>query len=127
MELHELSFCKIIILREDIAEVIMNDGVEMDLDMVNQYHDFLLTHLTSPFSVLINRINSYTYNFDAQIKIGTLKELNAIAVVSYSRVTDIVSKGMASLPRNKEWNFKMFSTREEALTWAISEQDKLTG
>ena len=125
MELHELSFCKIIILREDIAEVIVNDGMELDLKMVNQYHEFLHSHLISPFSVLINRINSYTYNFDAQINIGTLKEINAIAVVSYNRVTDITSKGMALLPRQREWNFNIFSNREEALVWVESEQDNL--
>ena len=30
MDLHELSFAKIIILREDIAEVIINEYIEMD-------------------------------------------------------------------------------------------------
>ena len=125
MELHELSFCKIIILREDIAEIIVNDDIEIDMEMVGQYHEFLLSHLTSPFSVLINRINSYTHSFDAQMKIGTLPELNAIGVVSYNRTTDIVSKGMASLPRNKEWNFNIFSRRDEALAWVESEQDNV--
>jgi len=44
MDLHELPFAKIIILREDIAEVIINDGIKMDSEMVDQYHDFLLSH-----------------------------------------------------------------------------------
>lgn len=60
MDLYELSFAKIIILRDDIAEVMINDGVLMDVDMVAKYHEFLLAHLHAPFSLLINKINSYS-------------------------------------------------------------------
>ena len=59
----DLPFATIIKLREDIAEVIINEGVEMNLDMVNQYHEYLLLHFKAPFSLLINKVNSYTYNF----------------------------------------------------------------
>lgn len=69
MELHELSFAKIIILREDIAEVIVNEGVEMTVEMVDEYHNFLLSHLRAPFSLLVNKLNAYTYDFDAQEKL----------------------------------------------------------
>ena len=76
MDLYELSFAKIIILRDDIAEVMINDGVEMDTGMVDQYHVFLLTHLQAPFSLLINKVNSYTYTFEAQEKLAEAKELH---------------------------------------------------
>jgi len=81
MDLHVLPFAKIIILQKDIAEVMINDGVEMDTKMVDQYHDFLLSHLHPPFSLLINKVNSYTYDFQAQIHLATLKEINAMAVI----------------------------------------------
>ena len=45
----------------------------MTLNMVEEYHAFLLKHLVSPFSLLINKINSYTYSFDAQVNLATLK------------------------------------------------------
>ena len=40
MNLYELPFAKIIILRDDIAEVMINEGVIMDLAMVEQYNLF---------------------------------------------------------------------------------------
>jgi len=122
-----LSFCKIIILCDDIAEVIIDDGVEMDLHMVEQYHCFLLSHLANPFSVVINRVNSYTYSFDAQMAIGTLDEINVIAIISYHRVTDISTNMVASLPREKEWKYRIFHNRDEAMNWAKSEQLRLKG
>ena len=124
MELHELPFAKIIILRDDIAEVIINDGVEMDVNMVNQYHDFLLSHLRAPFSLLINKINAYTYDFDAQLKLATLKEINVMAVIAYKRVTVLSTETLASYPRDVKWNLKIFLNRNDAMDWLLLQQDK---
>jgi len=124
MDLHELPFAKIIILSEDIAEVIINDGVEMNTDMVDQYHDFLLSHLHAPFALLVNKVNSYSYNFEAQQNLATLKEINAMAVVSYNRSTTLATKNLAAFPRNEKWNISIFSSRDEALSWLVSEQEK---
>ncbi len=123
MDLHDLPFAKIIILRDDIAEVMINDGVIMDMAMVEQYHDFLLSHLRAPFSLLVNKVNSYTYDFDAQEKLATLKEINAMAVVAYNRVTKITTETLASFPRDVKWNLRIFSDRDEALAWLLSEQE----
>ncbi|RKZ63340.1 MAG: hypothetical protein DRQ44_10170 [Gammaproteobacteria bacterium] len=122
MDLYTLPYAKIIILHDNIAEVIINDEVKMDLKMVEHYHEFLLSHLASPFSLLINKINSYTYDFDAQLKLATLKEINAMAVVAYNQITKITTESLASYPRSKEWNLKVFSNRDDALSWLLSEQ-----
>ena len=125
MNLHELPFSKIIILRDDIAEVIINEGVEMNISMVEQYHDFLRSHLLPPFSLLVNKVNSYTYDFTAQIEIATIKEINVMAVVAYNRVTKSTTEILAAYPRSEKWNLKIFSTRDDALDWLLSEQNNL--
>ena len=122
MNLYELPYAKIIILHDNIAEVIINDEVKMDLEMVEHYHEFLLSHLRPPFSLLINKINSYSYDFDAQLKLATLKEINAMAVVAYDRITKITTETLASYPRSEKWNLKVFSNRDEALNWLLLQQ-----
>jgi len=119
MNLHELSFAKIIILHDNIAEVIVDEGIVMDLRMVDEYHKLLLTHLVAPFSLLINKVNSYTYDFQAQTKLANLEEIDAMAVVAYNRVTQITTETLASYPRSKQWNLKVFSNRDEALKWLL--------
>ena len=127
INLHELSFAKIIIISDSIAEVIINEHVEMTLAMVKQYHEFLLSHLVSPFSLLINKVNAYTYDFDAQVNLATLEEINAMAVVAYTHSTKISTEYLtSSVPRKVEWKLKIYSNREEALNWLILEQDNLT-
>ena len=123
---HELSFAKIIILREDIAEVQINDGVEMNIGMVEEYHRFLHDNLSKPFSLLVNKVNVYTYDFQAQMKIGTLNDINAMAVVVYNRMTEATTEGLKSLPRGVKWNLKMFYSRDQALLWLGEEQGKLS-
>ena len=124
MELHELPYAKIIILQDDMAEVIVDGDIVMDEAMVEHYHGFLLSHLNAPFSLLINKVNSYTYDFNAQLKLATLEEINAMAVIAYNRITKNTTELLASYPRSKKWNLKVFSNRDEAMYWLISEQKK---
>ena len=122
MNLHELPFAKIIILHENLAEVIIDEGIVMDTNMVEQYHVFLLSHLQAPFSLLINKVNSYTYDFSAQLELATLKEINAMAVIAYNKVTKNTTETLASYPRSNAWNLKVFYSRDEALAWLITEK-----
>lgn len=103
----------------------INEGVEMNTDMVDVYHAFLLAHLQPPFSLLVNKINAYTYDFHAQIKLATLKEINSMAVVAYNRVTHLTTESLASYPRSEKWNLKIFTNRDEALEWLLLEQSKV--
>lgn len=125
METHRLPFGEIRILREDLAEVIINDGIVMDLAMVEKYHDFLLEHLTAPFSLLVNTVNAYSYDFDAQKKLGTLSEINAMAVVSYRYSTEVTTRHLAAIPREVEWNLQIFDNPDSAYWWLVSQQDEL--
>lgn len=124
MGLYELSYAKIIILQDDIAEVIINDAVVMNAAMVKHYHEFLRSHLTSPFSLLINKVNSYTYDFNAQMELATIEEINAMAVVVYNRITELATESLASYPRSKKWNLEIYLNRNDALAWLFSEQKK---
>ena len=120
MTLRQLPFAKIILLRDDIAEVIINESVEMDLDMVDAYHSFLLANLKAPFSLLINKINPYSYTYEAQKKLGTLEEIKAMAVVAYRRSTKTSTEALAAMPRSLAWNLRIHSNREDALEWLIA-------
>lgn len=113
-------------LSDSIAEVIINDNVEMTLTMVELYHEFLLSHLVSPFYLLINKINTYTYSFEAQLNLATLNEINAIAVVVYSRGSKLSTEYLkSSVPRKVDWNMQICSDRDEALNWLQLEQENI--
>ena len=117
MKVYELPFGRINIIEKKLAEVIINDGVEMNVDMVEVYHQFLLQHLEAPFSLLVNKINSYSYTFDAQLKIAGLKEIDYMAVVIYKFSTEMATKILIDINRGNDWNINLFKNREEDLEW----------
>jgi hypothetical protein len=122
MKSYDLRFGKIIPLSDKIAEVIVDDGIEMDEAMTDEYHNCLIGNFQAPFSVLINKINRYTYTFPAQQKLAAIEQMNAIAIVAYTSSTEHASKAVALVPRAIEWKYRIFDDRESALQWLIAEE-----
>ena len=125
MKTEKLPFAKVIKLDSNLMEVIVNEGVEMDVEMVNQYHEWLLKNLTPPFGILFNKINSYTYTFDAQKILADLPEIKAMAVISYTQVSAQSTKSLKAIPRKIKWNMEIFDNRKDALNWLNNEMGKL--
>lgn len=117
MKSYKLSFGTIAIIEEDLAEVIVNEGVVMDEIMVDEYHDFLLSALKKPFSLLINKKHPYTYTFYAQKTILKLKEVKAMAVLVYNSGGLMSTETLVNLNKDNNWNIQMFQSRDEAVNW----------
>jgi hypothetical protein len=124
MNTYSLSFGDITILQENLAEVVIYDGIIMDEDIVDDYHNFLLLYLKPPFSLLINKKFAYSYTFGAQLKIGSLIQIDKMAVVAYSNLTEMATKSLINLNSKKLWNIKIFQDRESALTWLLTTEIK---
>ncbi|WP_178987644.1 DUF7793 family protein [Winogradskyella schleiferi] len=117
MKTYKLSFGEIIILKDNLAEVIINDEVLMDLEMVREYHEFLLTHLEAPFSLLVNKKYAYAYTFKAQMVIASLKEIKAMAVVVEGFNAKVSTNFLISMNKSNNWNIKTFRLRDDAINW----------
>lgn len=116
---YKLSFGTITILQENLAEVIVNEGVVMDETMILEYHDFLLNNLTAPFGLLINKIHAYAYTFDAQKAIAHLDQIKSMAVVANTSGAVMSTETLINVNGNIHRNIKLFQDREDALSWLI--------
>ena len=110
------------LVSENIAEVIVNPGIEMDQSMVDSFHAFLLTHMEVPFSILVNKINSYSYDFNAQTKLFTLEQIDNIAVVCYNSSSLSTTKYITEMPKERSWSSQIFTDRDSALNWLASKK-----
>jgi len=113
----KLSFGTINILRKNLAEVIVDEGVVMDEILVDELHDFLQSNVDSPRLVLVSKKHSYSYTFKAQITILRLTEIKAIAVTHYSTGALMSTETLMSVNQDLRSKVKMFRSREEALSW----------
>lgn len=119
------SFACFNIISDKIIEVIIDEGVEMTLEMVEVYHDFIVEHMEGDFGLLINRLNRYSYSFEAQLSVSSNEKMKAIAFIYYDEETKLSSMALNQRRINDGWNLQLFSGlelgREAALTWLNSE------
>ncbi len=124
MKIYELPFGKFIELNDAFVEVIIYEGIELTVDMIDQFQYYFTRSNSDPFGVLINKINQYTYAFDAQIRLSELLNLDAIAVVTYSQRSKRITESIISLQRGAPWNIKIFDDRRTAIEWLKAELAK---
>ena len=123
MQNTKLSFCDIKAIAPHVCEVTVYHAVEIDDDMVDEYHGFLTKHQDETKGLLINKKNDYTYTFSAQTRLLDLPHVKAIAVVVYRQSSRIITELISRTPRRNPWNLKIFDDYDEAVDWLRSEVD----
>lgn len=116
-ETHHLSFCIMSKLPEHCTEIVVNKGVEVSLDILIAYHDWLLSNLQPSMYILLNKIFFYTYSFEEQMQLASLQRVNAMAIVTYDKVYQSTTQIMQTVPRERDWTIELFDDREAALSF----------
>lgn len=116
----QLSFCSILIISPQIVEVILNDGVEITGDMVDEFFQVVGEQMDSEISILLNKVTKYSYRFDALMKLSPSTKIRNIGVVTYDSLAASTSKFMMDRFNTSNKNVQLFNAREEALQWLQS-------
>jgi hypothetical protein len=119
------SFGLINIISIDIAEIIVDEGLEVTLEIVEEYDAILAQNFSGNYAVLINKINSYRYAFEALLTIGSAENQKAAAIISYGVESEQQTIDLKALRRIDNLNIKEFSGlnlgRASAIKW-LNEQ-----
>lgn len=105
---HQLSFAKVNILNENVAEIIVEQGVEISLEMSEEYDDFLTATFANNFALLVNKVNDYDFSFEAKLSMASHENLSAIAVVTYDDEGKQSVEEVAAMRKLDGWNLKVF-------------------
>ena len=126
---HNLSFAKINILNENVAEVIVGQNVEISLEMSEEYNDFFAEKFPNDFAILVNKINKYDFSFEAKLSMASHENLKAIAVVAYDKEGKQEVEKLAAMRQIDGWNLKVFDGLnlgwQDGLTWLENELSAL--
>ncbi|ALO34796.1 hypothetical protein CMT41_08755 [Colwellia sp. MT41] len=117
MDIIQISFARICVLRDDLAEITVDSGVDINMTMVAEIHHCLLSLFSQSFSLLINKSHSYSSQLDALIKFGSLAAIDKIAVFAPNRMAKMSADFSATIPSSKTLNIEVFGNRDEALAW----------
>lgn len=115
------SFGQIKLISSNVVEVIINQGVEISLELVEEYDAVMKKHINQPYAVLINRVNSYSYAYEAILCIGSSQHLKAAAVINYGAANAQQNKNLQLVRHMNQLAIKEFSGlelgRESAIKW----------
>ncbi|PKG85203.1 hypothetical protein CXF85_06285 [Colwellia sp. 75C3] len=122
---HQLSFAKINLLNNNVAEVIVSENVEISLEMSEEYDDFMSKTFSNDFAILVNKINQYDFSFEAKISMASHENLTAIAVITYDDESKKSVDKVAAIREFDGWNLKVFNGLnlgwQDGLDWLQSE------
>lgn len=115
------SFGQIKFISSRLAEVIINQDVEVSIEFVEEYDAIMKTHFREPYAVLVNRINNYSYTYEALLCIGSAQNLKAAAIINYGATNARQAKDLQSVRQIDKLTIKEFSGlelgRESAIEW----------
>jgi len=98
----------------------VDDGIDIDIKMVDEIHHYLLSVFPDSFSLLINKSNSYSTQLDALIRFGALPAIDKIAVFAPTKMSELSANFSAGIPSSAELDIHVFPLRNDALNWLVS-------
>ncbi|ALO35500.1 hypothetical protein CMT41_12825 [Colwellia sp. MT41] len=125
MHKHRISFADINIISASIAEVIVDECIEVSLEMVEEHDNFMASIFKGSYGVLLNKINTYSYSPEAQYIMGSAENIVAIAAVNYNEQGQQSSKAITDKRVIDQLNVRTFSGLDlgwqQAITWLDQE------
>ena len=118
---YRLSFCEVIPVSEEITETIVDENIEVDNKMIEEYHEWLAKHHDGNIGLLINKKNHYSYSFDAQLEIGMIDSIKAIAVIVPDASREIAANSILNMGIRKNISHQVFYNRQKAIHWLEEE------
>lgn len=123
---YTLSFGYILRVRENIAELLIDEGTTVTVDMYEEYLEFIHENFAKPYAVLLNSINQFSFSPAVNSKVGANNSLAAIATVTYSKPQRAMIDKYENV--DEEFNLRKFCGfnlgRNQAIQWLDLELNK---
>jgi hypothetical protein len=103
------SFGLINIISANIAEIIVDEDVEITLEIVDEYDAIMAQTFPGNYAILVNKINNYRYAFEALLTIASAENQKATAIISYGAESEQQTVDLKSVRRIDNLNMKEFS------------------
>lgn len=96
----------------------IEDGIEVNADMTTELSHTVDKIMSGPFGALSNRINSYSFTFEAMTAIAQYDNMAAIAIVIHDTKSRILVEAQNYLLLAlKKKPIKIFMDTDSAINW----------
>ena len=116
----EIEFCTLKVIEYRILEIIVNEGINLDLEKVNVLHETFERELEEPYGILVNTINNFSYSLEAINHIANHPYVYCVARLNYSETAELTSsyvKKTVKETMGNTFSIENFQNRLGALEW----------
>ena len=116
----DIGFCTLKVIEYRILEIIVNEGVNLDLEKVQKLHETFEEELEEPYGILVNTINNFSYSLEAINHVADHPYVFCVARLNYSETAELTSsyvKKAVKETMGNEFSIENFQSRLEALEW----------
>lgn len=115
---YKFDYCTVQHRDDNILLFEINDGIEVDADMVVELTRAADETMTGSFGILSNRINSYSLSFEAMNALAQYDNMSALAIVVYDAKSRMLVEAQNYLiAALKQKPIKIFMDMESAVSW----------
>ncbi|ABV38638.1 conserved hypothetical protein [Shewanella sediminis HAW-EB3] len=120
--MHKFSFgCSVELLTHNIAQITIEPNVEVTLEMLGEFDEYMSTIFNHDFALLIDKQNNYSYSYETLLCMGSQENLKATAVVFYDEADAKLPPQFAEMRQVDQLNIQLFSGAnigtQKALNW----------
>jgi len=120
--MHKFNFgCSVELLTNNIAQITIEPDVEVTLEMLGEFDEYMSTIFNHDFALLINKQNNYSYSYETLLCIGSQENLKAAAVVYYNESDAKLPSSFSDMRQVDQLNIQLFSGIDigthKALNW----------
>lgn len=113
--------CTVNHLESNIAEVIVDSGVELGIEMVEELDNYLSDFYSGDFALLVNKQNPYSYTYEAQLCLASLEHQRALAILYHDLQREHIPPLLGQRVTLDEINVKIFPATKlgtkSAMNW----------
>ncbi|WP_076414355.1 hypothetical protein [Shewanella sp. UCD-KL12] len=119
--MHKFNFgCSVELLTHNIAQVTIEPGVEITLEMLGEFDEYMSQTFNHDYALLVNKQHKYTYSFEAQLCMASHERLKATAVVFYDEQDAKLPQQLTERRQVDELNIRLFSGVNDGSKTAIN-------
>lgn len=114
----KLPFGRLKCPADNIIELIIDEGVEINVDMARAIHAAIEQWVDDePAGFVVHKLHSYSISFEAQQIVGELPGIAVSAVVAYNQFGEMTAQQIITMSEMEESAIAIFPTLENAIFW----------
>jgi hypothetical protein len=103
---------------ENFAEIIVDEGVEVQSNTLREVNELLSSSKNSPKKLLVNKVHNYSYSFECQFQL-LIPSAELIAVVIYEDSSKKIMESVLTAFSYSPEKIKIFSSYGQAKKWLL--------